>query len=223
VTASIWLDIICAIFLGYCIISAYTKGFVRTILSFVSVIASFILAKMLANNYASLVSEKFVNPAVTGLISEKLKDAAGSADTYGKIGNIFQSIGDKVRGTIESSLFSSGQIINENSIASVSDWLTNVGLFFLFFILLMILFKMIIFCIDLIFKLPVLKSVNHLFGFAFGFLQGVLYIAIFCILLSLFITNASEKSLVQREDINNTYLLKQVYNSEWISSYLFVK
>lgn len=102
---------------------------------------------------------------------------------------------------------------NKHSIQSIAETFSTKIIesivMLLIFIIAKIVLRFVTFLADLIAKLPLLNSFNHLGGTIFGFLQGGLIVLVVFALISLF-TPMIEESLIN--NINNSKIGSTIYN-----------
>ena len=110
-----------------------------------------------------------------------------------------------------------------NSFAtSFSDYISGFVLFILLFVVCIFVCKTLILIIDAVFKLPILRTFNKGAGLIVGVMQGLVLAAVFCVALS-FLAGAYEKSAdspITNEQIQNTKIVKQIYNSSMLSGFI---
>ena len=89
---------------------------------------------------------------------------------------------------------------------TVAEGIVRVVLFLLLFIVILILWHVLAKALDLVAKLPVLKSMNKLGGFLFGLVRGALFLFLIAWVLHFF--PAVTEQLIPPETLEQTHVLK---------------
>lgn len=84
---------------------------------------------------------------------------------------------------------------------AVAQWLLHPLLFFLFFLLTLLLWRLVSRGLDLVARLPVLHTLNSLGGFLFGALKGVILLLLVHLLLRAFLPDLLPEDLPARSRI----------------------
>lgn len=99
---------------------------------------------------------------------------------------------------------------------SIASMIINALAFAGTFLVVFILLKILCFSLDLVSKLPVLNQINHLFGFAAGFLYAIMIVWVGCILLMAFGTTEFGSNLMKM--VSESRLLSFIYNHNLLLS-----
>lgn len=96
----------------------------------------------------------------------------------------------------------------------ITDTAFNAIIFIVLFIIIYIILQVVIHVLDFVAKLPLLKEVNKLGGFAIGVIQGLLIVWVACLIL----TACSGKPWAQDlfAQINDNQILSFIYNNNLI-------
>ncbi len=186
-------------FFGMIVVGA-AKGFVKSILGMVAMIAAFILAYQLSAVLAPVIYDRFISERVYETIKEKLVDSSGAGAAARQVAAVFAtipavvlnmagSIGIDTDGIVQkvNALDNQGANIAaelEKSIAApiitaVAHAILFVVVLTVSYILLMIVVKLV----DKFFKLPLLKTANKLLGGVLGAFKGVFLVFLLCVIL----------------------------------------
>ncbi len=183
---SLFLDILIIIVVIAAIYSGISRGFVKSVMGFVSLILAVIAAFVFTPKVAGIYEENFVGGWVDGIVETSLTDlvtAGGQRIEFSKIledrPDALEAIASRFGIDLDeiSSYYLEFQPEDDNTaikslsehIASptskaVSEVLAAISVFFGALILL----KLITFLLDLICRLPVLSTLNRFLGFLFG-------------------------------------------------------
>ncbi len=203
------------------------RGLIRSVMSLAGGIASFIAAYAYSPILAAYIKEKFLVESLTDNIDSTLRSIALDTNTdmynldrlavdlpkpftdilerYGfdssfaeRLRGLTDCEADVVRGFAEDIATPTADVI-----ASV---LAFIGIFVAAFIVL----SLLTWFLDLVFKLPVLKSANTFFGFVFGVAEGALFAFASATLLSVLVTalGSVEPSLFGEAAVNETIICK---------------
>lgn len=224
------LDIIVLSILAITIITSFKKGFVRSLLEFVSVILAFFIAKTYSPIVSEYISQNIISKTVEAYLSKAASSNANLINTINSISDIFKNINDTeilnelagIKLNIASQNISVDKIIDSLT-QSISNSISSVIAFILVFIVSIIAIKIIIVLIDAIFKLPVIGTINKILGIILGLLKGILFVFVFCLIVSFVVMTGinSKEPLITNEIILQTYILKLFYYNNFISGFLF--
>lgn len=222
---SVVLDIICVILIGGAALTAYFKGFVKTVLEFLSVLISCGLAAVATNHFTPLICKKIVYPVISGAIGQYIPQGIGQqvAKTASATGDIEMKVMETVGKVIGEMAVGIADAAGRQISQTLAESLTRIVLFLLFFVLFSILFRVVIFVVDTVCHLPVLKMLNRLAGFSIGLVQGAVLAGLFCIAVSFFVATYqnSPSPVVRDADIKNTMVTHYIYDSSLIQPFLF--
>lgn len=177
------LDLIVIAIIAFFVIYCYVRGFAFSVYSFVSFVLSFALTnslfpyvskalKSVGGFYDGLKTSIHGNIGVDGLVSAATKK--GEIDFISSL---------KVPEAVKTSLLKNNnpeiyKALNAGSIEDyvvsfIANTIINVISMIIVFVAVFALLKIIGMAINIISKLPVINTVNKLFGAALGFLEGV--------------------------------------------------
>lgn len=206
--------VILAILVLFVVLNA-KKGFVMALCGLLAMAVAFIGATFLTNLLAPMVGE-YIQPKIAAVIEENLdrvsqENPSADGETQAPLDDILQALKDLglYQGQLDAIGESAEQTIAEtaadaaSAVAStVADALAYRALFVVLFVIILVLWNILAHALDLVSKLPVLKSLNTAAGGALGLVEG-------CILLFLaaWVVNLLG-NIIPEEAVEQTYLLK---------------
>lgn len=219
-----WLLIIVLIGMAICIWNGYRKGFLRILLSLVSIVVTVIFVTI-ATPYISeyLENHTSISKAIEEKCLEYIELSAeekleGEAEDKQKL---LEEAGLSLPSGIWEELVSSGthaadQVLEETGVytslaQTMASFIVNGIAFFIALIIAIIVMAILVRVLNLVSKVPVIKQANHILGVAAGFVQGVLYLWLFFYLVA--VTCTSEFGLMMIDYIYKSNLLTYLYNN----------
>lgn len=189
---SIAIDVILVCILLSGIVVGVKKGFVRSIMSFVTFIASFICAWQFTPLLADYYHKSYLMGKVTTVVSDAISKIVGTGIGTLDLGSliaerpqVFTDITDRYStdiGALERYYYSQSggtvevqKNVSEFIAGPVSEALSTGLAFLSIFIGVTILLSLAAMVLDLIFKLPGLSTLNRVLGFMLGAVCGLLY------------------------------------------------
>lgn len=178
---SLIFDIAIAAILLLSLIIGGSRGFVRSLLSVVILVAALLGSSIVANVLADPVTE-WVTPRVEQSILDRLTDghseeavSAAAASDNAALSQLvdFDAITGIAKKAMDSAV-EAGKNMLEGAVAGMIRSLVYAILFLLSFLLLMLLLKLITSPLHLAARAPVLSTLNRLAGAALGLCIGVL-------------------------------------------------
>ena len=191
------IDIAIPIIMAVIVITAYRAGFVKAGMGFVKSLVSFFSAYAFAPTVGRWISDEFllkrISSGISGTVRSLSETSDGRYDLDGMVSRMDSALKSilgnyKVDGKKLSDLCEGVKSGTEAHVEKVSDFIASgvserisyciafIGLFILTFVLLTVL----TFVVDKIFRLPVLKSINKVFGLLFGIAQALAFAFVFC-------------------------------------------
>ncbi len=216
---SLWLifDLVIILIFAICIIHSMRQGFVKASSAILSIILTIVMMfafqdsinEYLKNSqFGKTVNEK-ITEALTKQNTEEPKEEEVKENNFG-LPLFFSSIAKDTEEKIESVKNDLIKEAAERTTASVINILSIVILYIAIRILLFFGLKII----NMIFKLPLLKSVNKLAGAAIGFVNALFIVYILCAGLIWFVPN--NNSEIIKDTIEDTYITKYFYNNNML-------
>lgn len=203
----------------------YRRGFVRSILSCLSIFISFFISNLLSTFLSKKIFEIFIRPSVFEKISNILANDQ-ILDPTQKVVSIMDCCPKFLHETFDNYMITGDAIsakfhlVNHAAAEQITDLLSPVFINFIHMIAMFVLIAVCLFLFSFvrrallrIFKAPVLKQIDQLLGILFGFIKGflVVFVAVFFIRLALPISDKSEETVFSDKTINETYIFKHVY------------
>ena len=214
---SIILDVILiAIFAAY-VLTAAKKGFIRTLLELVAVVAAIFLSFQISPVIAQGAYDGFVESQIVTAVEEKIDESIDSLSVAEKANAILDSIPEfavsialsagveisDIKDQISSQKFDSADLA-QSLVDQIAEPIVvgalNVVIFILLSILLIFVLKIVAKYISKLFNIPVIKSINKSLGGVLGAIKGALVLLVICTgLRFIFGSGDSEFSLAVNE------------------------
>lgn len=220
------LDIIVVGIIALCVFLSAKKGFVRTAIELAGFILAIVLAFNLAPTVADGVYDATLDKPITKKIASAIDERAGSSTA-----NISEAVWDSVPGFISSNIehfgitqdevnaklnklstSTSAEIAAELSKETVKPILSAaisgiVGI--IIFVLISIATKFLAIPINKIFSFSLVGTLNRVLGAVLGAGKGVVFAAVFCLIISCLVVFTGEGFLIfTREAIEDSTLTK---------------
>ncbi len=209
--------IVVVIILGF-IIGGWKRGLLLSVYSLVSLIAAIALACMLT----PFVSAGLEKTGIQDRMETKISAYAESELTehFGAGANVDSEkaadalllpefIMDKISGT-DGPIQSVSQNIGRRS----AELICRVIAFFIVFIIVGIILLVLKFVLKLAARLPLIKQADAVGGILIGFAQGILFVCVLALLLSVFSSAESVRSLISAVD--RSHIAKFFYENNFI-------
>ncbi|MEG2378044.1 MAG: CvpA family protein [Clostridia bacterium] len=178
---TIMLDVIAVASVIYFTMRGKRRGLIRTVAGLAVLIISFWGAGFLADSTAPTLSRTFVEPRMENWLSPKIISA--NATTPAQFANTLISIGipKELAKSVSNSAPISDLILNASK--TISEKITWGVLGLLYFLLILVLMRLVVRMLDQLFNLPVLSFVNALGGAICGAALGYFLIMIIATIL----------------------------------------
>lgn len=218
-----WLLILVVAILAVFTIHGYHRGFIRKIFSLFSiVIATLLVMEVLP--YVSSYMEK--TPAYETIKSNYVENLRNNTDTeleekdqiaellgipFVIAGNLF---GEEIKGAEEKVVEEIYDVIG----SKMADVTIKVISFIIVFLVIMIIMNIIIFALDLVAKLPVIKGLNKIAGLFAGAFEGFLVVW-FCLLFITFF-EGSQTGIMLHQLIKEDVFLSFLYHNNYVLKFI---
>ena len=187
------LDIFVVTIIVIFIVISAKKGFVKTIIEFVGLLAALYLALTLSSPLADFTYEKAIEPTVTATINSAVENLGESAEITVKE-TIYNSLPKFISNNIDFSNFNIGT--EENSANEIcANLFKPISISFLkaiftlvLFIILYIFVKFLANMLNKIFSFSIIGTANRLLGGVLGFIKGIIFAVIFVIITEIVIS-----------------------------------
>lgn len=193
--------IIIVLFFILFIFIGYRRGAAVTLLNLVAVIVASALSNFLSHAAAQAIYANFMRAAVVdkiqGFITQSGSQFAAEnslkalPDSISGALNFFAKLcgttTERIQGRLVPSTQQTSQLVSsiEKPLEDICVFFVGLLLSVVFFIILLIIFKLLIKVILGVFELPVIRTVNRVFGALLGALEGV--VIIFCLVNVLYV------------------------------------
>ncbi len=204
---SIILDIILAALIIISFIAGYKKGFVKSVWKIAALVITIVLVIALKNPAVDFLSGTSIAGAINEKISKTVHIPQGGGINVAENLNLPDFLNAQVSDGIENA---QGAVASVNDAVAAS--LTNIAVTIIVCVALFIIIRLILMVVYMIAvgitAAPLIRGVNQFFG---GLLASVNMVFIIFLLLALVSLFAPADSQMY-EMINNTYVVKYLYN-----------
>ena len=211
---SLCLDLIVLGLLAFGILRGYHKGFIKTIYSLVSWVAAIFLTQLL---YPYVVKILKASP-VYATISKTLSGVISIPDLSGDAVKTISSL--KIPEVLKMKLIENNNYevyrilgaenLNEYINAYLSNMVINALGILVTFVIVFLMIKIAAILLEIADHLPVIRQLNHTLGVIVGAANGVLYVWIFCLIITL--SGAMTKFSFLYPAISSSLLTHWFYN-----------
>lgn len=223
-----FLDIAVIAIIGLCIFSGYRKGLVKTLYSLFSIFIALFISNKLNPFISSFLREK---GGLYDIFTNNILSAMGLNEKITSYGN---AAGEKIISDLNFPKFITEKLLEMNTpetyeVLGVTNLENYISGFFaniliniiagiLVFAGVIVIMKVLTVSLDLIVKLPVLKSFNKAGGVIAGFLQGTVYVWIGLIIFTLFFASTKNNFMAI---LQNSLIAIKFYENNIILNIFF--
>lgn len=229
-----WVGIAAVIVLLGSVLLGWYKGFLKTVLAMVQLIATIILVLILSPLLKNILMEntglyRQTRDSIISSIEEKLPELPAGIEIPAEMQNTL------IENSSIPKIFQ--ELLKENNRADVYERLNAttfleyigcymadlvVGLvsFLIIFIVVRIAFQILVLAFDLLGKLPVVGGLNRLAGAALGLLRGVIVLWILCLLATIFPETQIGSDVLSA--VGSSGFLSWIYNNNLLFRILFL-
>ena len=210
--------------LTYCALRGWRRGLIMTVFSmFATVIAIAISAQL-----SPQLSRTWQNTAVYEIVSERVEmtlfkgqdsqnDGEEGEDNRGVINSL--PLPDVVQNVLASNDDAQNNMLGVSEFRkyiadSVTGIILNAISFVLVFLGVSIIMRIIIRCLNLLSRLPVIHTMNKMGGMLVGLLKGLILLWLICIVIT--IMSGTEAGIYLYGQINESPFLKYIYDNNMI-------
>ncbi len=223
------LDGILILIVALCIFIGYKRGFIRSILQLVGMLAAVVVAFTLSGMIAEWVYDEHLNQPIQDSIVESLhRDETPESDEIEEVLSVIPPflrnalnvdqiaqdamvvITEKVNETAEST----AKTVAETVIRPVAVTVMRILLFIVLTVVLLLVVKLLLGIIKPITKLPVLRQADGALGAVIGVVKGLLFVLLAVAVMQLL---ASSDALITQTDIDNTVITKWIAEASFIA------
>ena len=220
-----WLLIGILIFMLICTINGYRKGFIRLAVSFVFVIITIALVRMVTPYLGSFLEQHTpVYSTIKENCMEIFREDAGDYDQEKKTDQVKAIESSRLPEKFKKSLMENNNAeiysilevtgFDEYIGTYVAKTLTNIIAFVLAFIIIYLALKLILFSLDLIARLPVLHGINKTAGLLLGLAESLVFIWVFFLAITIFFTGKTGENLMGM--VNDSLFLRFLYSNNYL-------
>lgn len=217
-------DLVIAVLLLLAVCRGYKKGFVLTLCGFLAIFVAFIGATIVSDALAEPMSQA-IRPVIEHNIQHVLAEQTETSDLSLPISDdstsseeaeppafslektlaalkdskLYKGFAEAFQKAVDSGVAAATANAARAIAGYIAKQITQMALFLVSFGLILALWFLLSHALDLAFKLPVLSTLNHWSGAAFGLLHGGLLVFIACWLL--------KDRFLSQDAVENTYLL----------------
>lgn len=200
---SLFLDFIIVLVFVLCIITGVKRGFIRSVMGIVIVVAALIGSIKFTPKVAEYLNKNYITPGITSKVEKSIDSVVSGVESVDLkklfaeksqvLTEILEKFGvefDDARDYYEKEAEDSDD--PEKKVAGfiakpLADTVSKAAAFALLFIAISAALGIILIIVDLLANIPVLKEINKSLGLIFGLIKGALYSwglsLIFCSLL----------------------------------------
>lgn len=192
------------------------KGFVKIVLSMISVIVTLVLVMVLTPYVSDAMKEtevyQKINESTYEYVHEHLAEETFETGTESiQSLPLPESVKEMLMENGENYASAGIEVLTNYIADSLSDMIFNAMVFVITFVIVLFVVNIVFSAINLISKLPVLNSVNKLAGFAVGVAEGLVIVWIFFVFITVF--NNSEMAISAYQQIESSKLLTFLYEN----------
>ena len=206
-----WLDIVILVVIVFAAVRGSIVGMIKSLIGLFALIVAFFTANIFNDDLAKLIIGQtniknslqifFEKDLFNKLSIPKIDLPEIKTDGFGEIGDYLNSI------------LSNSDIFKAYSFSSVGEFIANAVISFfswiVIFIIAYIAVRILGIIVEEIFKLPILKTINGIGGFAIGLIKGSLFVFLFVLGLK-FIGEISSGTYLT-EIINESYFVYYIF------------
>lgn len=213
-----WLTLLVLFILIFSVINGYRKGFVRLVISLLSLIFTIFIVTVISPYIGDTIKTK---TGVYDIVKENcVKALQSTGQENKKIDPDAVLESSKLPDVVKKALASGGDDLLDGlgAYEYVGDLVANIVIytisFIVSFIIITIIFRVTILSLDTITKIPIINGLNKLAGILIGAAQGVLTIWFGFIIIFLISGTGFGKMLIAQ--INDSIFLDFFYNNNMI-------
>ncbi len=190
-SSAMWIDLALLAILAGVVILYTIRGFAKSVIGFVVMVASLLVASLFGPVLGDLLYDGFMLEAVDGIVMTAIESAhdgiVGSIDGEAIISSLPEAIKHLISfagadlGSLGEEITSAGKLAadglahaSETIAIPIAECVSDIVACLLLFIVALIVLKLISKLVVRVFELPVLRTLNRLAGFLMGLLVGFL-------------------------------------------------
>ncbi len=207
------LDVITLALIVFSLVKGYKKGLVKTAFKIGIIIAAVIIANTFSpvlSDYVKTTEQykEFTTSVKTSILSsiesnegtdtgtfETTNENNAAFDYLSKIGLDIESIQDGYRQSVNEGVHNAKETLDKTVLTPVCEFLSNALCFVILFFASVLILYLLMYLVDLVFKLPLLKSANKFGGLVLGGIFGVLKVFVFCTVFQIILPYIQTQSI----------------------------
>lgn len=202
----------------------HAKGFVKMLLSVMSLVATLFLASIISPGISAKLQEselfdsvydktyEYVNEIIIETAADSIEDALDELQLPGALKDYIVA-GERVN--------SAGEGIARLIATKLTSLIFDILVFMVTFIAAMVAVKLIFAALNIMTHLPIIHGANQIIGLFVGMAEGLIIVWIFFIVISLM--GNSEFAVDMYKQINESEILTFLYNNNVILNFIFKK
>lgn len=213
--------IIIAIILIFCLISA-KKGFVKTVVEAVGIVAAIILSFTVSSPLAGTTYDKIIEPPILSAVSVETTESSQTAvqnmwDSMPKFivknadrlslnsESITQSFGEDISQGVETAVKSASQ----NVVKPIAVKILGIIYSVIIFVVLWVIFRFLAKIINKLFSFSLVGKANRILGGIVGILKGTVIALVFSLVISVIVSFTQNGFLIfTPQNIDSSYIFK---------------
>lgn len=234
-TMSFLLDAIVVIIIGLCFLLGWKRGAAITLLKFVALVAAFTVAVLLSPVLSNAIYETFFKNGVTENVANTINDTLGKGAEsivtsvltvipsfasmfFDSVSFSDSAISGLISGENQETINSAASMV-ERMVAPAFTSLIGIIIMLILFFILLAIFRFFARVLSKMFELPVLSTINRLFGGVIGIAQGVLLVIVLASIIKLAMPLMGGNVPVFSEaNIEGSFLFNAFYSGQILES-----
>ncbi len=223
------LDISMILLVALFMIIGTKRGIAKTLYGLASIVLSGIIAYLAGRFFANLLYKNVILKSISDSVTKSVSETTAGSEKIAE--SVFKDLPDFFSGLLNSFGITENTISSAVDAKATSQAITSavdsviapilISIFSAIFILalfliVLLLFKLLGHHVLKLFELPIIRTVNSIFGGVFGLCEGVAIVFAAVMILRI-ILPCFDKPFISPELINSSYVFKLVYHSDFIS------
>ena len=212
----LWLifDAVIVLIFVICILYSMKQGFVKSSSAILSIVLTIILMFAFQDSISTYLKNsqfgKDINEKITQALTQQNQDVEIEENEDSEDFGLPMFFGTMLKDTEEKIENVKNDLITQAAESATSSLINILSIIILYIAIRIALFFLLK-IINLVFKLPVLKSINKLAGALVGAINALFIVYILCAGLIWFVPNDSSETI--KEAVSKTYITQYFYNN----------
>lgn len=213
---SVFIDLIIVGIIALCVIAGYIKGLTGSLIKILSFVLSLVIAFVLFVPVSNFIIN---NTQIDDMVERTIRETIISNEEQEvKKETMPTAITEYINQKVEEAADGAKETIVNSTAKEVAQTIVKVGCWIMLFIIARIALILLKFITSRIAKLPIIKQFDKLGGIIYGLLEGLI-ITYFALALISCVTPMTKGTL--SENINQSYIGKQMYNNNILLNIIF--